>query len=346
MARKINDFQSMNNNVLGVWNRVKPFNDEIVGMEVLQEEKLSSVYRLKTAEYSKPNIIAKRAVHKHILREKNAYENIFPFISILTPYYFGFIEDKNKDFAWLFIEDVGGENYSPHSKEHRILGGEWLGLMHIYTSEFDQRLKKCDRDLHYWEQFVSKAIEILSTNLSNPSLKKDDVTLIRTIIGYCETIKHYWFQLQYFYYEMPQVFIHGDFKVDNMQVITTPLEKKSLCVFDWGESGWGTPALDVATFLNYPVNPDISAYCRVTQKYWPIFNASSVQRIGYIGEIFRSIRSIRWEAENLQYQWVETSISTLKCYKWWLEDIIDAAPWSNDYLLRTKNRIIKARNWN
>jgi len=285
-------YQYMKHNPLTVWNKIKPFNDEIVDVEVLREKKLTSVYRLKTAGLRSPDIIAKRVVKENILREKYAYEVILPFIPILTPDYFGYIEDPKKRYAWIFIEDIKGEKYSHHSKEHIALGGEWLGFLHVYTSEFDQKVKVCDRRLHYWEELVHKAIEVLSVNLSNSVLTKEDVALIKIIIDYCKIIKRNWHRFEDFYDKLPQVFSHGDFHSANIRLETDQQNETRLCVFDWEESGWGPPALDVVKFLNYGSNTDISAYCRVTQKHWPIFNERTIQRLGYIGDIFISISSI------------------------------------------------------
>ena len=49
----------MKSNALDLWESIAQFNIEIIGVDVLQENELAFVYRLKTAGTKNTNIIAK-----------------------------------------------------------------------------------------------------------------------------------------------------------------------------------------------------------------------------------------------------------------------------------------------
>ncbi len=123
------------------------------------------------------------------------------------------------------------------------------------------------------------------------------------------------------------------------------LNGSTLLGFDWHEGGWGVQALDLAKFLGYTVNPDVGAYCAIVQQRWPNMDFSTVQRLGYVGEVFRCMASIRWEVERLRYEWVERSMVTLRIYSEWLNDVIQAEPWAEYAQGGAKAREPKPRSW-
>lgn len=308
------------------WKKVKKVRHVPVNVETLQAERRRSVYRLKGAGTDGGPIIAKRCRRDEAIREFSIYAKILPLLPLPTPRLYGSVEESGTKFAWLFLEDAGRKNYSPSQKKHRDLAAHWLGIMHTSMSSLTEVAFMRDRGPEFYFKFLKPVNDIIERSMSNPLLTADDVSILKSIVSHCKLIGSYKERIAKFCSRMPKTLVHGDFKEENMRVQTNRMSM-SLMVFDWEESGWGIPALDYAKFLGYSVNPSIGEYFKVIRDTWPFMDIQTVRRLGYIGETFRCLASIRWEADNLRYEWIEKPMSKMKVYKKWLDEIIKMTPW-------------------
>ncbi len=105
--------------------RVQPEN-----IEILNEERF--IYRLKGVGPEGSAVIAKQCEQVAGMTERTIYKEILFRLPVPTPRYYGFVEEPDGRFCWLFLEDAGTEQCSPHISEHRALTARWLGL--IYKS--------------------------------------------------------------------------------------------------------------------------------------------------------------------------------------------------------------------
>jgi hypothetical protein len=316
-------------------------------VEILKEERGRSVYRLRKIALSGSNVIAKRCRIDEAERERIIYETILQQLPFPTVRYYGFLEVGDGKQAWLFIEDIGDEiTYSPLISEHRTLAGQWLGLLHISRLRLTETARLRDRGPdHFFEEHLKAICRIIPQNLSNPALEEDDLIILKTIISKIDLIASHWRNLKSFCDQMPQTFVHGDFKEVHMYLRYETSGIHMLAI-DWNEAGWGVTALDVAKFLGYAVAPDINAYCSIVQDRWPFMDFPTIYRLGYVGEVFRCLASIRWEAEKLKYEWVKGPMKTLDLYNGWLDEIIKAEPWAAQAKSGFEARLPKHRGWN
>jgi hypothetical protein len=95
------------------WRRLLPGRVEPESIEILRESKRkSAVYRLEGIGPRGSTVIAKRCPTATALIERTVYEEILPHLPLSAPYYYGFIKEDDKS-DWLFLEDVGREQFSP-----------------------------------------------------------------------------------------------------------------------------------------------------------------------------------------------------------------------------------------
>ena len=340
------DFNLKNHRAYIAWNKLKIQGMKIREIKVIHEVERSFVYCMKTVGSETPNIIAKRSVCLgRILKEKDAYQNILPFVNVTVPQFYGLIAEKNSSSLWLFIEDVDGEEYLSNNREHCLLAGKWLGQLHVETAILKERQTIETSECNQYKKFLYTAPKIVAKYLSNPNLTKKDIVLLKAIVNQVEIIKHNWKKMEIIWFMMPEVFVHGDYKADNLQILTDPFDDKKIICFDWESGRWTRLAIDVTKLLSYPVsekpiNADISAYCDVVQKKWSFLDVPTVQRFAYIGEVLRWVKAIFWLAKNLKYEWLEKTMFLFNIYKLWMDDILDASPWADDYIVRDRLRPI------
>lgn len=327
-----------------IWQKLGGGRAAPEGIDVLQDEKQRTVYRLRGGGPAGSDIVAKRCRQTVALKERAIYEKVLPHLRVPVVQLRGFAVEEDGKYAWLFLEDAGGEAYSPDRDDHRVLAGTWLGLLHTQSADLARPTWMRDPGPVDFKPHLQATRDTIEETRSNPGLTTGDVAVLETIDAQCQDVASHWKELEEFCDQMPRTLVHGDFKEAHMRVRAGP-NASTLVGFDWHEGGWGVQALDVAKFLGYTVNPDIQAYCAVVQDRWLNMDIPTVQRLGYVGEVFRCMASIRWEVERLRYEWVERSMATLRIYTDWLNDILRAEPWAEHAKGGPEARKPKPRNW-
>src|SRR5438552_15991931 len=113
------------------WRQVHTDDVRPVGIEVLQRNKKSAVYRLSGVGPDGAVVIAKRTRYVTGRVERVIYEEVLPRLPVPSLGFYGHVRDPNREFCWLFLEDARGEPYSRPDAAHRVLAGQWLGDMHL-----------------------------------------------------------------------------------------------------------------------------------------------------------------------------------------------------------------------
>src|SRR5438094_1019393 len=133
------------------WRELQPRRVEPESIETLQHRNKSAIYRLEGVGPGGSAVIAKRCRQVTALVERAIYEDILPHLPIPSLHYYGFVEEEGP-FCWLFLEDAGGEKYSPSIREHCVLAGRWLGRMHTSAARIAAAARLPDRGpSHYLE---------------------------------------------------------------------------------------------------------------------------------------------------------------------------------------------------
>jgi hypothetical protein len=297
------------------WRALRPKCVEPEWLEVLQEESpITGVYRLVRVGTAGTAVIAKRCRQNTALIERTLYEEILPNLPFPILHYYGFVEDADSEFCWLFLEDVSGEKYQPHIKEHRVAAARWLGIMNTSSVGIAAAARLPDRDPEHYLNLLRSARDTILSNFANSALKADDLALLKALVAHCEHLSGHWSQLLSICEEMPQTLVHGDFIKKNVGV-RTGQDGLILLPFDWEKAGWGVPAEDISRV-------DIPTYWSTVQGYWPKLSIRALERLANVGKIFRCLVFLDWLAPSLETESVEQPMNDLRRCETWLADLI------------------------
>lgn len=299
------------------WKKIDAGKVEAKGIETIQKMKKKTkraVYRIEEIGPSKTSVIAKQSRRLEAIRERSIYEQILPQLPFPAPQFYGFVEETDSEFAWLFLEDVGGETYSPLQKRHRVNAARWMGLMHSSAAQLIDSVYLPDLGTNYYLECLRDAYRLVLNNLSNPALTTDDVGDLNAVLSQCELVESQWGTVERLCKQIPQTLVHSDFKQDNMRVLTSS-SGSSILVFDWGNAGWGVPSRDIANLSSPEIRADITIYCKTVQDRWPFLNLEIIQMLADVGEALLCFEYLRWAAMKLPYKFIQKQMSKIKYYR-------------------------------
>src|SRR5262249_61898495 len=104
----------------------------------------------------------------------------------------GFGEEPGDAGCWLFLEDAGGEGYSPKSGEPRALAGRWLGLLHASGAASAAAGRQPDRGPDHYLGHLHSARATLLGSLTHPALTGEDVAVLREVVRQCAAVALPW----------------------------------------------------------------------------------------------------------------------------------------------------------
>jgi hypothetical protein len=304
------------------WGQLRP-GAEPAGVELLhgeEETKKRTVYRLEGAGPDGSAVIAKRCPSEPARVERTLYEEVLPQLPVPTLTYHGLVEEPGGTFCWLFLEDAGGEPYSPRNEEHRALAARWLAALHTSAARLAAAARLPDRGpAHYLRHLLAARATILA-NSGHRALTADDRAALGSIVSQYDALAARWGEVEKLCDGLPRTLVHGDFVKKNLRV-RADRGRAVLLPFDWGETaGWGVPAADVGS----PAKPDLAAYEAAVREHWPGVDTRAVQRLANLGRMFRYLAAVEWAARGLPYPCPEESRTKLRLYASRLADVIAA----------------------
>jgi Phosphotransferase enzyme family len=291
-------------------------------IESLQKRKL--VYRLKGVGSEGSAVIAKQCEQVAGITERTIYKEILFRLPVPTPRYYGFVEEPDREFCWLFLEDAGTEQCSPHISDHRALAARWLGLMHTSAARVATTAHLPDRGPdHYLKHLQLARDRIQRTKVNFATLRPDDLAVLESIVSRFDVLESCWSKVEKFCDSMPKTLIHSDFQGKNMR-IRHDQTGFALLPFDWEMSGWGVPAADLRHHI------DLAIYWSTVRQSWPHLDVRDIQRLANLGKIFWGLAAISWkswplEYEDLEYERIKSAVLTIKSCEGWLADAMRAA---------------------
>jgi hypothetical protein len=311
------------------WSQVEPNGSHPKAIEILKlKRKKSAVYRLAEAGPNGSSIIAKRCPLRTGLIECMIHEEYLPRLPVPALRFYGFVQDDDAEFCWLFLEDGTGEQYSVQELAHRELAGEWLAAMHgtddrLLASRLPER-----SPAHYLQLLQFSRARALQ-HLGNSALPAEDLKTLRAVASQCDLVEAHWPEVEAFCSAIPPVLVHGDLVIKNVRVRSFS-GIRALLVFDWEYAGWGVPATDLCQFTGLTVSPDLNAYFVALEKCaWPA-DRFSVQRLAEYGSIFRLIDDMSWEAQSMDfdaYRFLVRPISCLRRYECLMAEALKTVQW-------------------
>src|SRR5260370_2556900 len=93
------------------------------------EDKTSSVYRLEGLGPNGTAVIAKRKRIRSTALELVVYREIFPRIGLRTLNCYGFTDDPDPNFGWLFLQDAAALRNSFDDLQHLPPPAQWPALL-------------------------------------------------------------------------------------------------------------------------------------------------------------------------------------------------------------------------
>jgi aminoglycoside phosphotransferase (APT) family kinase protein len=314
------------------WSQLQPERVEPEGLEIVKLKNKSAVYRLLGLGPNGSAVIAKRCPSRTAVIERRIYEELLPLLPVPTLRCYGFVEDTDGDYCWLFLEDAedaGGQMYSPLNPEHRALAGRWLATLHTALAQLGPANGLPDRGVSHYLALLRACRGKALQHLDNPVLPADDVAVLQTIASYCDVLEAHWSEMAEICDCLPPSLVHGDFVIKNVRVRATS-SGLVLLPFDWEYSGWGVPATDVAQFVGGTVSPDLAAYHSVVERSVGGLDGRDMQRLAECGAFFRWLDDISWEILYLTYQpykYLSGYMRCLKMYEPRMAKALQAAQW-------------------
>jgi hypothetical protein len=285
------------------WRAVQPGRVGFQGIETLEENKKSVVYRLAGVGLGGSAVVAKQCWYKSALVERAIYEAILPHVPLPHLHYYGFVQ-WDDEWCWLFFEDAGKQEYSSQREEHRLLAAQWLGIMHTSAARLAPASQLPDRGPKHYSARLQSAHALIERALVELTFNRNDRAILESIVSQCDLLKGHWRKVEQSCKLVPRTVVHGDFVPKNLRV-RRGSAGIVLLPFDWENAGWGLPTIDLATagLARSTGNsaassecPEISAYRSAVCQFWPQFGGDTLANLGMI---FRLINAVEWASAGL-----------------------------------------------
>ena len=310
------------------WRTLRPSAASAERIEILKGRKPTarrSAVRLVGVGPGGSAVIAKRYPREKALLERHVYQEILPHAAVSAPQFYGCVEEDGSS-CWLFLEDVGAERYCVSDEDHRRLGGRWLGRLHTAGGERASPERLVDLGPASWLEHVRSSQERIRGSLGNAALTGEDREVLVGVLQTLKAVEAQWGWIEQLCAGMPRTLVHGDFVGKNIGVRSQD-GGVVLLPFDWGQAGWGPPAVDLAECRpglgGLGANVDVTAYWEVVRRYWPGVDLAAVQDWARVGTLVRCVMAVWWEAASLASGYVIESVARLGLYRHALDAILD-----------------------
>jgi hypothetical protein len=280
---------------LRAWRVFRSLEDVPERIEVLRQHGVVGVYRLVGAGVGGESIIAKRTPAAKALVEHTVYEEVLPHVPVTAPQYYGALSPEESDpYAWIFLEDVGNYRYSDTNPDHLTLTARWVARVHSSAVDLPAARTLPDGGPGRYHEHLLSAREKIGKRLSGPDLTPDDLTLLQAVLDRLRRLASDWRLIESRCVGLPATLVHGDFRPKN--VYLRPDGAGLACYpIDWETAGWGVPAADLTRI-------DVATYWSAAREWRVDLSLDAVQRLANIGQVFRTIAAIDWEASSLRFE--------------------------------------------
>jgi hypothetical protein len=290
------------------------------GIELLKGRKGAarrSAYRLIDMGPGGVSVIAKRYPRAKAAVERLVYEDVLPNMPVRAPRFYGCVEEADGASCWLFLEDLGRERYCPASDEHRRLAARWLGQLHALSGALVPPARLADLGPACWLGHVRSARRRIEAGLGNAALASKDREVLGEVLGVLGALERGWGRVERRCEAMPRALVHGDFVAKNIGVRAED-GGVALVPFDWGQAGWGPPAVDLGAcppeLGGLTADVDVTAYWETVRGHWPGVGLAGVRDWVAVGTLARCVMAMDWEAASLGSGYVTESVARMGLY--------------------------------
>ncbi|MHC4652338.1 MAG: phosphotransferase [Planctomycetota bacterium] len=279
------------------WGELSPRRVEPGHVIVLKEKQRGAVYGLAGAGPGGSRVIAKRCDRSQGIVERAVYAEVLPGMAGRPLECYGVVE--RDDSIWLFLEDAGGEPYSPDVPDHREAAARWIGELQTAVGRGDVKTGLPGRGPEHYRGFLGSILEAL------PRFRDRGAEVLDPIVSMCKSLESSWGEVEALCGSAPEALVHGDCLSKNVRV-----REGRVAVFDWGGAGWGLAATDLGQLalpLRGPPDdePACEAYLDVARRRWPRLDIDTVRRLAILGQLFWALKVISRGMEEFEQEWRE-----------------------------------------
>jgi len=296
-----------------------------------QSMQVSPLYRLDGVGDGGRPVIAKWCSTEGGCAERMIYEEVLPEVPVEAPRYYGSVDDAGSAGFWLFLEYVEGEKYSRLLPLHRALAARWLALLHTSAAGATARARLPDAGPAHQLANLRGARDRILRHRANLALGTDDVEFLELLVARLDELEAIWGRVEEACEGLPPALVHGDFKGSNLR-IRSSRDGPTLVAFDWGESAFGVPAVDLAQ-SSLPESalcaiPELEIYESVVRSRNPHAEHRTIGRVAQCGTIFRAVAAIRWATSGLETDWPALAVQNMRLFDADLVHVLRAAEWA------------------
>jgi ATP-binding cassette subfamily B protein len=319
----------VNHPVVGAWNAIAPPKTRVNRVDLIRARKRVQIYRLALTN-GKTSVIAKRRLSEPLRVERTIYEYVLPQLPLVHLNYFGFVDDQDEEFAWLFIEDGGDERLA--LAKHRRLAAHWLGTMHGAAAELGVSSALPERGPRHYLDHLRVAHLTILDHLDHPALRPGDRDMLRSVISTCERIEAAWDCVETICSDLPRTLVHGDLEDRNLR-LRRDADGPAILAFDWELAGWGAPSADIHLLVPGASREDLFCYRSALSEHVGHLDDDALQALVFVGRGFRLLAMVHWASMELPHRRPEDGVVALHTYEQplrkWAVELEPAAGSSN-----------------
>lgn len=275
----------------------------------------STLLLLRAAGPRGSNVVAKRADRDCLVMERQLYTDVLPRLHVSAPECHGYVEDVDEPWAWLFMEDAGGQAWDSTCGEDAAAVGRWLAHLHTSAATSGSLSGFPDHGTGYYLTHLRDTRRQIAEGLSNRTLTTGESRFLEGLIELLGRIESQWPELVGACGRAPETLVHGDLIQKNVMLRRTPGGVRVMVV-DWECAGIGSPAADLHAV-------DVRAYWSVARHAWPDFTKEDARALAGVAALFRNLAAAAWESESLKYTWVKRSLRHLALYDQRLRRVLE-----------------------
>ena len=291
-------------------------------VELLRRKNKSLIYRLVGVGENQSDVIAKACIAESAVVERAIYSDVLPQLPISQLRYYGFSEEAEDNYAWLFLEDAQGVELDPSDKAHRDLSTRWLAQLHSSAAELPSRPPVPDRGPAYYLEHMREARAGIEASYGNPELGAAERRVLDRILALFDVVQLRWSEIETLCEQIPQTLTHGDFAERNVQIRNGADATPTVVAFDWEVSGWGLPVVDLP-------HADVELYWSLIRDSWSGLDYETLCRALQVGRLLRGgLAASNWSVPSLATPWPLKAIENLRVYDQRMNFAIDAMGWA------------------
>jgi hypothetical protein len=290
----------------------------------------SAVYRLEGVGDGGSAVVAKRCLQSTGRVERDVYERLLPRIPVPRLRYYGYIEEHEGSYGWLFMGDAGGAK--PTMADRGVLG-EWLARLHAGAALLPADVSLPDRGPGHFRALLPAARTGLGAARAVAGPQGHDCRALEYLGEALGRLESRWDRLTAACAAWPQTLVHADFSRKHVRVRRGDAGVRVLAL-DWETAGWGPPAADLADVpwgrsrgrvcsapagaaedsvpWYGPVSLDV--YASAVARRWPAIRRGDVERLSQVGAAFRIIDATCWASRQVASGGIHKGMGMLRAY--------------------------------